>query len=189
MNKQEWSTELRAFSENQARRCSIPGRNELSVEEEWQCRIIGGEFISWYQHHLDSILQQRMALRVIGFDSDPMIVFTTSVPGLVAAREILQSPPENLVYLRHSDFEEWTEEHPVDSFTFHIHHWSYFQSASQELSNWASEKYPQIATEEFRIHTSGDLWGERCGVEGHHLWRWDGQSMELVEEAFSHIRY
>jgi hypothetical protein len=130
-----------------------------------------------------------MALNVMQFNPDPVIVFTTSIPGLVVAHEILQILPTNLVYLHHADFEEWEQQHPVDRFTFHIHHWSYFQPVSQELAKRASEQYLQIASEKLRIHANGDLWRERCGIAGQHLWRWNGQGMALVEEAFSHLQY
>jgi len=42
-----------------------------------------------------------------------------------------------------------------------------------------------VPENEFRIHSTGDLWGENCDVFGEHLWRWDGHEMELLEEAFS----
>lgn len=189
MNKQEWLTSLKSFIQEKYRCNPIPQRNTLSDEEEWHCRIIGGEFIGWYQHHLRGILEERMALRVRQFDPKPILVFTTTIPGLVAAQEIMRDPPENLVYLPHSEFEEWEQQNPVDEFTFHIHHWSYFRPIDRELLTKACKLYPKVNAEEFRIHTSGDLWGEMCGVGGDHLWRWNGQEMELIEEAFVQVRF
>jgi hypothetical protein len=69
MKKQEWSTALKSFAQNQRQHNPIPNRDTLSVEEEWQCRIIGGEFISWYQQHLRGILGQRETLIIKNFDS------------------------------------------------------------------------------------------------------------------------
>jgi len=189
MNKQEWSTGLKSFIQAQRQQNPIPDRDLLSDEDEWHCRIIGGEFMGWYQRHLRDILGQRVALRIMKFDPKPLIVFTTTMPGLVAAQEIMPEPSENLVYLLHGEFEEWQKEHRVDEFTFHIHHWSYFRQIDQELLSRAQEAYPEVSTEEYRIHTSGDLWGERCAVEGEHLWCWNGQEMELLEEAFSQAVY
>ena len=123
------------------------------------------------------------------FDPKPLIVFTTSIPGLVAAQEIMPEPSEDLVYLLHSEFEEWQQQHSVDEFTFHIRHWSYFRHIDQELLARARKAFPQVKAEEYRTHTSGDLWGEQCGIEGEHLWCWNGQEMELLEEAFSQARF
>ena len=189
MDKQEWLTALKSFVKEQRQNNPIPERSTLSDEEEWQCRIIGGEFISWYQQHLPDILDQRVVLRITKFDSEPLIVFTTSMPGLVAAQEIMPEPSNNLVYLLHTEFDDWEKEHPVDTFSFHIHHWSYFRQIDQELLLRAQETYPEVSVEEYRIHTSGDLWGEQCGVQGEHLWRWNGEEMKLLEEAFSQMVY
>ncbi|QZZ22407.1 hypothetical protein J5X98_08520 [Leptothermofonsia sichuanensis E412] len=65
MNKQEWSAALKSFSQSQREQNPLPDRESLSDEEEWQCRIIGGEFISWYQRHLRDILGQRAVVRII----------------------------------------------------------------------------------------------------------------------------
>jgi hypothetical protein len=190
MNKKTWFTELKSFQQAGFQSDPIPARHSLSEEEEWHCRIIGGEFIRWYQHHLSYILQQRMALQIRQFDREPLLVFTTSIPGLVAAREIIKAPIEDLVCLLHHEFEKWEIQHPVDEFNFHIHHWSYFQSTLDgELLALAQTRYPEIDREEFRLHSSGDLWGEGCGVGEHHLWRWHDRKMQLIEESLSQINF
>jgi len=189
MNKHEWSNSLKSFVE--ARRCQNPilDRQNLSTEEEWQYQIIGGEFISWHRNHLGDILNQRMALRVMDFDPEPLIVFTSNMPGLVAAKEIIRQPSDNLVYLMHEEFEEWSQNNIVDEFVFHIHHWSYFRQIDEDLLRQAQENYPDVLEESYRIHVTGDLWGDRCGVQGEHLWSWNNEEMQLLEEAFSHIRF
>jgi hypothetical protein len=189
MNKHEWSNSLKSFVE--AKRCQNPilDRQNLSIEEEWQYQIIGGEFISWYRNHLGDILNQRMALRVMDFDPEPLIVFTSNMPGLVAAKEIIRQPSDNLVYLMHEEFEEWSQNNIVDEFVFHIHHWSYFRQIDEDLLRQAQENYPDVMEENYRIHVTGDLWGDRCGVQGEHLWSWNNEEMQLLEEAFSHIRF
>jgi hypothetical protein len=189
MNKHDWSSSLKEFIQTQRQHIPIPSRDGLSEEEEWHCRIIGGEFMGWYERHLRDILGQRVALRVMKFDPDPLIVFTTTMPGLVAAQEIMPEPSENIVYLLQDEFKAWENEHPVHVFTFHIHHWSCVQQIDQELLPQAQADYPEVSKEEYRIHVTGDLWGEQCGTEGVHLWRWDGQKMELLQEAFSHSVY
>ena len=189
MNKHDWSSSLKEFIQTQRQHIPIPSRDGLSEEEEWHCRIIGGEFMGWYERHLRDILGQRVALRVMKFDPDPLIVFTTTMPGLVAAQEIMPEPSENIVYLLQDEFKAWENEHPVHVFTFHIHHWSCVQQIDQELLPQAQADYPEVSKEEYRIHVTGDLWGEQCGVEGVHLLRWDGQEMGLLQEAFSQLVY
>ena len=185
MKKLEWSAALKEYDTERRQQQPIPDRASLSEEEEWHCRVIGGEFIRWNQRHLSDILGERIALSSMKFDPDPLIVFTSTMPGLVAAKEIVPDPPSNLVYLLHEEFQSWEKQHPVDEFRWYIHHWSYFRNMDGELLKRTKAEYPDIAPSEFRIHTCGDLWAEQAGVEGDHLWRWDGNQMELLEEAFS----
>jgi len=187
MNKQEWTDDLKRYIQMQRRANPVPERDNLSEEDEWHCRIIGGDFMGWDQSRLRDILGERKALRVMKFDPKPLIVFTTSNPGLVAIQEILSKPPVNLVYLLHDEYVRWKKTHTVDLFTFHIHHWSYFRPISNELLERASAAFPDVHNEEFRIHTSGDIWGEQCGIESDHLWNWEGEQMNLLEEGFSQI--
>lgn len=186
MNKEDWSAALKGYVRDQRRARPIPARDTLSDEDEWHCRIIGGEFMRWYRRHLPDILGQRMVLGVMQFDPEPIIVVTTSMPGMVAMQEILSQLPDDPVYLLHDEFMKWEKDHSADLFTFHIHHWSYFRQIHQELLERARVAFPDVSTEQFRLHASGDLWGEQCGMEGSHLWQWDGQEMELLEEGFSH---
>ena len=189
MDKQEWSIALRSFSHSQRQSNSIPDRSNFSDEEEWQCRVIGGDLINWMHDRLPDILRQRMALPIMKLDPDPLTIFTTTMPGLAATQEIMPESSEGFVYLLYEEYEEWEKNHPVDEFTFHVHHWSYFCDLGEELLARARETYPSVSVDQFRIHSSGDLWGEQCGVFGHHLWRWSEQEMELLEEAFGHGVY
>jgi hypothetical protein len=188
MNKKEWTVALTSFVQAQRQHNPYPHRETLSDEEERHCQIIGGEFWTWKQRHLPDIIKERMALSLMTkFDPKPLIVFTTTIAGLVAAQEIIPKPPNNLVYLLHTEYQDWEKEHSVDEFTFHIHHWSTFQKIDRKLLSKAKKAYPEVNSEKFRVHTCGDLWGEQCGVEGEHLWSWNGQDMVLVEEAFSEV--
>jgi len=120
MKKDDWGEALRDYVQTQRQRNPIPDRDTLSPEEEWHCRVIGGEFLQWDQRGLDQIMQQRYVLKAVGFDPEPLIVITTSMPGLVAMKEIAPEPPPDLVYLLHEEFQTWESQHPVHSMTFHI---------------------------------------------------------------------
>ena len=140
MDKQEWSIALRSFSHSQRQSNSIPDRYNFSEEEEWQCRVIGGELISWIHDRLPDILRQRTALPIRKFDPEPLAIFTTTNPGLAAAQEIILESSEEFVYLLHEEYEEWEKSHPIDEFTFHVHHWSYFCECRGKLLARARER-------------------------------------------------
>ena len=189
MDKQEWVKAIKTFSKCQRQINIIPDREELSYENEWSCRIIGGEFINWYQERLKSIAMEREVLKMVKFDPEPYILFTTTMPGLIAAQEIMPDAPEHFICLLHTEYENWSKENVVDEFTFHIHHWNFFSTLDSDSLSRAKELHPSINENEFRFHCSGNLWAEQCGGVVGHLWKWDGQEMCLVEEAFTQIVY
>ncbi|MEI6429559.1 MAG: hypothetical protein WCO45_14435 [Pseudanabaena sp. ELA607] len=192
MHKSQWLAKLTAFSNELYQNQPIPERITLTPEEESQCRMIGGDFISWQQNNLSHILMERHALRIKRFDPEPIIVFTSTTPGLVAAKQIInhvQDDLNHIIYLPHDDFKQWEQNNPIEEMTFHIHQWSYFQGMSSDLMAMAAERHGAIAPRDLRVHITGELWGERCGMEQAHLWFWDGQELELLEESFSYIRF
>jgi hypothetical protein len=187
-DKSTWAAALKTYIAERREAVPIPPRDSLTEEDEWHCRVIGGELIAWHQSGLRHILMQRHALRVMEFEAKPLIVFTTSMAGLVAAQEIIPEPQGDLVYLLDEEFTQWQERHStseVSEFQWHIHHWSYFRAINEKLLRRARGAYSEIDASGFRLHVSGDLWGESCGAEDEHLWRWDGGEMELLEEGFS----
>ena len=183
--KLERSTSLTSYIQAQREAVPIPERESLTAEEEWHCRIIGGDFLSWQQNELPHILRQRTALKAATFDPDPLLIFTTTMPGLVAAQEIMPSPPEQLAYLLHDEFSRWETENPAGTFTFHIHRWSYFKRPDPASLGEARAAFPTVPAAEFRVHSSGTLWAEHAGTDNAHLWRWTGSDMELLQESFS----
>ncbi len=188
MHKSQWLTQLKAFSENLYRKQPIPERNTLTPEEEWQCRIIGGDLIGWQQHSLPHIAMNRHALKSGGFDPQPVLIFTSNMAGLVAAQEILSQATE-IVYLPHHSFTEWCQANPM-SMTSYIHQWSYFKPLTGDYGAAdASQKYPTVAPEDFRLHVSGDLWGDHCGSEQSHLWQWNGEELVLLQEGFIQLLF
>lgn len=189
MNKQEWSDSLRALAAAKRMRKPVPERTTLSAEEEAQCQVIGGAFISWFEERLQNIAAERTAIKSLHSDPQPVVVFTTTMPGLVATREIITEPDDNLICLLDTEFQKWERDHPVDDFTFHIRHWNYFKKPDRSTLSQAKKAFPGIDATEFRIHVLGDRWGELCGHESLHLWRWNGKDLDLVEQSFSTTIY
>jgi len=111
------------------------------------------------------------------------------MPGLVALREIISEPLEDLIYLLNSEFQEWENKYPDDNYKFHIQHWSFFRKIDSELRSQAKKAFPDVNVKEFRIHSVGNLWGEQCGSGGEHLWRWNGEELQLLQEGFNQVIY
>lgn len=188
--KRVWAAGLRRHIKTCRKKTPIPDRSSLSPEEEQQCRIIGGELLSWLKDAGPQVLAERKALKILEVDPDPLVVFTTSMPGLVAAKEIIPASEKRIACLLDKEFEAVLQKLPDENCQYHVQKWSHFEKLDPEELERAKEKHPGIAPEEFRIHVAGQYFGRNCGSSLNHLWRFTSEGeMKLVEEGFGQICY
>ena len=119
-------------------------------------------------------------------EEDPYIVFTSTEPGLVAAREILEdTEPGSVLFLRPKEFEDWVKIQPDAEYRWHVHYWSYFRTEEAEADAALGEAYPLKKGERFWIHCEGTMCGELFGRGADHLWLWNGSTPVLLEEGIN----
>ena len=114
-----WSVRLWRFFKEYHFKNPIPQPETLSRPEKVQCRIIGEALIDRLKREAPELLQQGTVLRpAMGTTSKlPWVkLFITSIPGLVAAKEMLGEERQGIVYLLADEFAEWPG--PVDEFGF-----------------------------------------------------------------------
>lgn len=165
----------------------LPPREELSALEEYQCRIVGGTLVSWLQTHSRPLLREREFLKDIRqLERDPLIVFISDKPGLIAARQILEGAPFPIVYLSQETFDAFIEQDPDETFCWHVVFTSYFhQNADGDTQSAMHATHQLQPGEEFWLHREVSTLAPLFARGGEHLWKWDGEKMSLVEEAFS----
>lgn len=163
----------------------IPARESLSPIEEAQCQILGGHLIQWLRNWGPNLLRERATLESI-FGREitcPLICFHSSMPGLVAARQILGEEHPIVVYGLREDFAEF----PIEDEMFHHHVEliSYLEPiAAERLSPWVAANHPLLPQEQYWVHYDETVLGNLFARGCRHLWRWDGSKMKLLEEAF-----
>lgn len=183
LNKAAFAQTLRDEITQHQKAHPIPEREQLTPEQEWQCQVMGGELLSWLEGDLLHIMGQRQVLaKVCHFDPEPLIVFSSTLPGLVAAKTIFEAASEQVMYLDHELWKTFSAAYnPAAYAPFVVHHWSYF---SDKISLRAQAHAGQAPHKTLRVHTAGEWWGERCGLEARHLWAFAQDSGQLLEEAF-----
>jgi hypothetical protein len=179
----EWFNELKEHIRRCREALPIPARETLSPREEWECRITGSSFLQWLERFGPHMLQERKVLRkLMGISPDPFIVFTSNMPGLVAANEILDGQQEQIAFLLQSEFSG--QESP--DYLYHVHVWSSFLDAPEpEFLAQARERFPEVSEAALRQHREGTMWGRNAGKGGDHLWDWSLEEPRLIEEAFT----
>ena len=187
MSKQkiEWFNGLKQFIGECRKKHPIASRDELKVEDEMQCQVIGGNLIAWLEDYGPCLLKERSFLAGIkGWEKDPFIVFTSTEPGLVAANEILKKGPDDIAVLYPKEFTEWLEKNPDTDYLWHIHMWSCFvvpDTVTEEKTN----KYTLAQGESYRLHKEGTICGPLFGKGGEHLWKWNCRELILLRECIN----
>ena len=184
----EWADELRRLAAACRAARPLPDRDALTPAQEWQCRIVGGALLAWLQEHGPRFLQERAVMAtLLDVDPDPVIVFTSDLPGLVAAQEILGSEHELVTCLLEEEFADAEVRAADPGYVRHVHVWSRFlPEPESDFVALARSRHPITAGDHYWQHVEGTMWAPNAGRGGDHLWRWDGHEAELLEEALTH---
>jgi len=111
-------------------------------------------------------------------------VFTSTEPGLVAAREILEEGYDTISFLYPEEFTEWLAVNPDPDYRWHVQTWSYFTSVDA-VTIEKTKKYPLGDGESYWLHREGTMCGKLFGRGGDHLWKWNGTEPVLLEECIN----
>lgn len=187
LDGKNWQTALQKHVAQEYETRPLPPREQLSALEEYQCRIFGGTLIAWLQQHSHPLLTEREVLKqTLKVESDPVIVVISDKPGLTAAHEILEGAPFPIFYLAQASFDTFLAAHPDETFRWHVVFTSYFHQNAEAHVLAKMNALAQLKPgEEFWLHreasTLAPLFERACD----HLWKWDGEDLSLVEEAFN----
>lgn len=184
---QQWQAALQQHAAQEYQARPLPARAELSALEENQCRILGGTLISWLQRHSHPLLAERDVLKtMIDVEADPVIVVISDTPGLIAAQEILARAPFPIFFLPQASFDAFLAQHPDKTFRWHVVFTSFFyQAADAETQQQMNARAALQPGEAFWLHREVSSLAPLFARGGDHLWKWDGQAMALIEEAFA----
>ena len=186
-DRQNWQSALTEHFERESVAHPLPAREQLSKAEQFQCRTLGGTLISWLKCHGPRLLQERDALRyAFGVESDPAIVLTSTIPGLIAAKQILDPRPASIFFFSPEAFASFLAHHPDNTFRWHVVYSSFFSDQLEtDLLARACSKYKLRPSETFWIHRESTMVARLFGRGGDHLWKWNGRKMTLLEEGFN----
>ena len=185
---QKWFAKLNAAVTHLREANPLPSREQFDDADEWRCRIVGSSLLHWLEDIGPTFLQERSVLcTALEIEPDPFVVFTSDTPGLVAAQEILGTDNEKITFLSGREFEAWLYGSPDESYRWHTHVFSQFRDTLEsEFQQSAKEQYPVPIGVAYWQHSEGTNWAALAGKGVDHLWKWDGEKPELLEEAFTH---
>ncbi len=181
-----WFLELQQYCQECHRQRPIPERERLSAAEDVQCTYIGGSLFAWLERTGPQFLRERKSRhKVMGLTPNPGVVFTSNTAGLVAAADVLESRQGTVAFLLEDEFQQWLAESPDEQYKWHVHVRSFFrQHPDAAFLQQAKKRYPLAPGSVYWQQSESTMWGKLAGKGVEHLWRWDGERVELVAEAF-----
>jgi len=165
------------------KKAPLPKHEDLSAMDDFQYRVLGGHLLHWLREWGPDLLAERAVLAgVAGWDENPVICFESSMPGLVAAAEIMNGVRSPVLCGLPEDLASFDLEDP--EFNVHVVLRSFFESPSAAQATELARTYPLQANETYLFHYDETIMGPLFARGGRHLWKWDGQQMSLLCEGF-----
>jgi len=95
-----------------------------------QCRVLGGHLIQWLKRWGPGLLAERAVIAPLqGLDPDPVMVYVTDTPGLVAATQILSKPRSGVVVCTRAELDAVPKHLADTDFRVHCELQSYFETS------------------------------------------------------------
>jgi hypothetical protein len=177
-----WRQELENHVANCRASRPIPGRDALSLSQILQLYIIKGSLQSWIKNFQSSISP--------GSDEqtghDICMVFTSTCPGLTAAKEITEGKNIPLVSLYPEELSVFLQSFPDIKYRHHVHIWSHFLEELDSETKKMAERYTLNNKEMYWLHVEGIMRGPKLGRGIEHLWSWNGSQTKLIKKSFRH---
>ena len=177
-----WFRKLKSHAENCRAANPIPSRNYLSRSQVLQHNMIKESFLSWINKLPSTISTSSNKIGGYGI----CIVFTSTSPGLVAAKEVMHGKNTSLVSLYPEELSDFLRAFPDNEYRYHAHLWSYFMEELDSDTQKTAERYPLKDKEQYWLHVEGIMRGPRLGRGVEHLWSWNGNQAKLLKKSFLH---
>jgi hypothetical protein len=179
----DWHAALKLYSKDLRNTSPLPDRESLTLEEEEQCRIIGGALIGWLENNGPYMLEQRKEMAEYAEQEEPLIVLLTTAPGLLAAEDIAGSDQDRLFFFTPDQWADFAEQHPDDEMHFHV------INTSSVRPTEADDELPPNApgTGALWLHEEATRISPQIMMGAHHLWHYDGERAQLIQEALRRV--
>ena len=177
-----WLQEIKNHAENCRASRPIPRRDALSWPQILQLHIIKGSLLSWI-NNFPSVIS---SCRAEQGGHQICIVFTSTCPGLAAAKEISQEKDFSLVSLYPEELSSFLQSFPDNECKYHVHIWSHFLEELDSDTKKIAARYPLSDKERYWLHIEGIMRGPQLGRGVEHLWSWNGSQTKLIKKSFLH---
>lgn len=164
----------------------LPETDSLDPLRDEQRRISGGvliQFLNFLQGESAFDNFPALASNPVG---ERVFVCATDLPGVAAARDILEIDSDHVMVVTKGEWRAWLESPATDDDEAYDHHflfWSVWHQRT-DVDREIVTAVDEVPGQPW-VHEEGFAVAERAGRGARHLWSWDNDEMTLIEEAIS----
>lgn len=177
-----WRKELVDFVEKL--RETLPQQDELTPLQDWQRRITGGvvvQFFSFLEKTASEELYPQLADHPL---PERLFLLVTDEAGLLAAQELMDLDSVQAYAVLKEEWRAFLEAPNTDPDEAYVHHYQFWSVWHQNIpDNWDVE--PLEEGYDYWLHEEGFALADGAGRGAQHLWKWNGEKMELAEETMT----
>lgn len=180
----EWFAALEQFLASHRERDPLPTDGDLSALQDEQRRVIGGSLMQFLQLIQNEAVFQAFPVLEEEPVSERVFIFATDAAGVAAARDIIDRDSERAAVVTKEEWRAWLEAPGTDadeSYDYHYQYWSVWHQNFQ--ANWRLDAVEMEEDLDYWVHEEGFALADRAGRGAEHLWSWDGEELELVEQS------
>lgn len=143
----------------------------------------GGHLIHWLEDWGPRLLEERSGLPALQKGNpDPLICFQSTLPGLIAAQQILGEDSGPVLWGLPEEFESFPLQD--EDYVFHVVLRSLFETAGDSrIDCEIRQRHPLAGADTYLFHLEESDFGPLFARGARHLWKWDGIELTLLEEA------
>ena len=180
----EWASRLRGYVAACRASTPLPGRDAFTCAQEWQYRIVSGSIRAGIREYSPRYFREQAVVHRRWGYNNPVIVFTSNAPGLIAATEIIGTGHEQVILLLDSEFDPSPCGEEETGEDFYRHFWSTIDTEAELdpkfVAEWRAE-HPIPNGCCYWRHSEGVYSGPRSSRCATQLWRWDGGTPTVIE--------
>ena len=177
-----WRDELTDFVDEF--RSSIPDRSQLTPLQHEHRRVTGGLLLQFFEFLEKSADAERFPRLEDHPLEDRLFLYISDVAGYWAAEELMDTDTPQAFRILKEEWRAFLEQPDTDEDEKFIHHYQFWSVWHTNIPDtWEG---PELDPDwEHWVHEEGFALADRAGRGAQHLWRWDGEEFEIVEQELT----
>lgn len=181
-SSRRWRDELVQFVDRI--RPSIPAREQLSALQNEQRRVTGGLLLQFFEFLEQSATPDRFPRLEEHPLEERLFLLITDEAGWWAAEELMDTDTPQALRLLKQQWRAFLEDPDTDDDEEFVHHYQFWSVWHRDIPDgWETPDLEEGW--DYWVHEEGFALADRRGRGAKHLWRWDDDEFELVEEQLN----